>query len=52
LIAADAASGGPPRPGANAHRGRGITLMRALMRDVAIYPGVSGTIVQLAARIT
>jgi serine phosphatase RsbU (regulator of sigma subunit)/GAF domain-containing protein/anti-sigma regulatory factor (Ser/Thr protein kinase) len=52
LTVADNGSWRPPRPGANAHRGRGITLMRALMRDVAIYPGVSGTIVQLAARIT
>jgi len=52
LTVADTGSWRPPRPDANTHRGRGITLMRALMHDVAINPGVSGTVVQLSARIT
>jgi len=52
LTVADTGSWRPPRPGTNAHRGRGITLMRALMHDVDINPGVSGTTVQLSARIT
>ena len=42
----------PPQPAANADRGRGITLMRALMHDVAIDPESSGTTVHLSARIT
>jgi serine phosphatase RsbU (regulator of sigma subunit)/anti-sigma regulatory factor (Ser/Thr protein kinase) len=42
----------PPQPIAAAHRGRGITLMRALMGDVAIDSVSSGTTVQLSASIT
>ena len=34
-----------------AHRGRGISLMRALMQDVTIKPLASGTTVQMHARI-
>ncbi len=40
-----------PRPAENPQRGRGITLMRALMHDVAIEPGTTGTTVHLHARI-
>ena len=42
----------PPQPVADPHRGRGITLMRALMHDVAIDSVSSGTTVQLSARIS
>jgi serine phosphatase RsbU (regulator of sigma subunit)/anti-sigma regulatory factor (Ser/Thr protein kinase)/transcriptional regulator with GAF, ATPase, and Fis domain len=52
LIIADNGSWKPPRPAADQHRGRGITLMRALMDDVAINPGAAGTTVQLSARIS
>jgi serine phosphatase RsbU (regulator of sigma subunit)/anti-sigma regulatory factor (Ser/Thr protein kinase) len=52
LTIADNGSWKPPRPAADQHRGRGITLMRALMEDVAINPDAAGTTVQLSARIT
>ncbi len=52
LTVADTGSWKPPRPDANTHRGRGIKLMRALIHDVAINPGATGTLVQLSARIT
>jgi anti-sigma regulatory factor (Ser/Thr protein kinase) len=38
-------------PVAAAHRGRGITLMRALMQDVTIQPLATGTTVHMHARI-
>ncbi|MFD6417631.1 SpoIIE family protein phosphatase [Streptomyces sp. NPDC060194] len=41
-----------PRPEANPHRGRGVTLMRAMMQQVTITPGPSGTTVEMHARIT
>jgi serine phosphatase RsbU (regulator of sigma subunit)/GAF domain-containing protein/anti-sigma regulatory factor (Ser/Thr protein kinase) len=41
-----------PEPASNAHRGRGITLMRGLMQDVTIEPDAAGTTVHLTARIT
>ncbi|WP_299535878.1 SpoIIE family protein phosphatase [uncultured Streptomyces sp.] len=41
----------PPRPELNAHRGRGVTLMRALMQKVTITPGPAGTTVGLHTRI-
>lgn len=42
----------PPKAATNSHRGRGITLMRALMHDVDIHPDTTGTTVHLSARIT
>ncbi len=45
----DAGSWKPPV--AAAHRGRGISLMRALMHDVTIQPLASGTTVHMHARI-
>ncbi|MBV9722638.1 MAG: SpoIIE family protein phosphatase [Mycobacterium sp.] len=48
---ADSGSWKPPQPVATAFRGRGITLMRALMHDVAIDPDDTGTTVHLCARI-
>jgi serine phosphatase RsbU (regulator of sigma subunit)/anti-sigma regulatory factor (Ser/Thr protein kinase)/transcriptional regulator with GAF, ATPase, and Fis domain len=51
LTIADTGSWKPPRQAADQHRGRGITLMRALMEDVAIDPDATGTTVHLFARI-
>jgi anti-sigma regulatory factor (Ser/Thr protein kinase) len=51
LTIVDTGAWKPPQPIAEAHRGRGITLMRALMRDVAIDSVKSGTTVQLSAGI-
>ncbi|MFZ0904104.1 MAG: SpoIIE family protein phosphatase, partial [Mycobacterium sp.] len=48
----DTGSWKPPQPAADAHRGRGITLMRALMHDIAIHPEAAGTTVHLFGRIS
>ncbi|MGO8767562.1 SpoIIE family protein phosphatase [Mycobacterium sp.] len=48
----DTGSWKAPRSVPEAHRGRGITLMRGLMHDVTIKPGAAGTTVELRARIT
>ncbi|HXP57702.1 MAG TPA: SpoIIE family protein phosphatase [Streptosporangiaceae bacterium] len=40
------------QPGANPHRGHGIPLMRALMQQVTIEPGATGTTVDMQLRIT
>ncbi|WP_461110289.1 SpoIIE family protein phosphatase [Streptomyces calidiresistens] len=40
-----------PQPELNTHRGRGVTLMRALMQQVTITPGPSGTTVDMHLRI-
>ncbi|MFI0502420.1 SpoIIE family protein phosphatase [Streptomyces albogriseolus] len=40
-----------PQPGANAHRGRGLSLMRAMMQQVTVSPGSSGTTVDMQMRI-
>lgn len=52
LTVTDTGSWKIPQPAANPHRGRGITLMRALMHDVSIQPDITGTTVHLSARIT
>ena len=52
LSVVDTGSWKPPQPAADCHRGRGITLMRALMQDVTIHPDATGTKVHLSARIT
>jgi GAF domain-containing protein/anti-sigma regulatory factor (Ser/Thr protein kinase) len=52
LTVADTGSWKPPQPDTNSHRGRGIRLMRALMRDIDINPGATGTTVHLSVRIT
>ncbi|MFE1250837.1 SpoIIE family protein phosphatase [Streptomyces sp. NPDC058741] len=39
-----------PRPEQNLHRGRGVKLMRALMRQVTITPGPDGTVVEMQTR--
>ncbi|MEU7423007.1 SpoIIE family protein phosphatase [Streptomyces sp. NPDC040750] len=40
-----------PQPELNAHRGRGVTLMRSLMQHVTITPGTAGTTVDMHTRI-
>ncbi|MFE4831558.1 SpoIIE family protein phosphatase [Streptomyces sp. NPDC056672] len=40
-----------PEPELNAHRGRGMSLMHALMHEVTVTPGPSGTTVDMHARI-
>ncbi|MGK5683244.1 SpoIIE family protein phosphatase [Actinoplanes sp. URMC 104] len=40
-----------PRPAENPHRGRGFTLMRALVSEVTVTTGAAGTTVGLLARI-
>ncbi|GAA3140327.1 SpoIIE family protein phosphatase [Planomonospora alba] len=52
LTVADTGRWKPPQPEANPHRGRGVALMRALMHEVTIEPGASGTTVDMHARIT
>jgi serine phosphatase RsbU (regulator of sigma subunit)/GAF domain-containing protein/anti-sigma regulatory factor (Ser/Thr protein kinase) len=51
LMIVDTGSWKPPQPAVDTHRGRGITLMRALMQHVAIHPDSAGTTVHLSARI-
>ena len=48
----DTGSWKTPQPAVNAHRGRGISLMRGLMHDVTINPDTAGTTVHLSTRIT
>ncbi|MEW2275355.1 SpoIIE family protein phosphatase [Streptomyces sp. SID685] len=40
-----------PQPEKNAHRGRGLSLMHALMQQVTVAPGPSGTTVDMQMRI-
>ncbi|MFG1994591.1 SpoIIE family protein phosphatase [Actinoplanes sp. NPDC048988] len=40
-----------PRPAENPHRGRGLALMRALMTEVTVTTGATGTVVGLQTRI-
>ncbi|WP_427151998.1 SpoIIE family protein phosphatase [Streptomyces sp. TRM70308] len=42
----------PPQPGGTAHRGRGLRLMRALMQQVTVTPGPTGTTVDMHTRIS
>jgi PAS domain S-box-containing protein len=51
LTIADTGRWKVPQPEANSHRGRGVTLMRALMQHVTITPGESGTTVDMHTRI-
>ncbi|MEU5404342.1 SpoIIE family protein phosphatase [Streptomyces sp. NPDC005963] len=52
LSIADSGHWKTPQPELNAHRGRGMALMRAMMQHVTITPGPSGTIVDMHTRIT
>jgi PAS domain S-box-containing protein len=51
LTIADTGEWKTPRPDPAAHRGRGIGLMRALMHEVSIEPGATGTTINMHARI-
>ncbi len=52
LTVTDHGSWKTPEPGNKRYRGRGITLMRALMHNVTIDPADAGTTVHLHARIS
>ncbi|GAA4102728.1 SpoIIE family protein phosphatase [Actinomadura miaoliensis] len=51
VTVADTGRWKPPQPKADNHRGRGLTLMRALMQHVTITPGPDGTTVTMDTRI-
>ncbi len=51
LTVTDSGSWKPPKPAGETRRGRGITLMRALMHNVTIDSAAAGTTVHLQARI-
>ncbi|MER7495642.1 SpoIIE family protein phosphatase [Streptomyces pharetrae] len=51
LTVADSGRWKTPQPELNTHRGRGVTLMRAMMQQVTITPGPSGTTVDMQMRI-
>ncbi|MGV9598235.1 SpoIIE family protein phosphatase [Streptosporangium sandarakinum] len=51
LTVADSGRWKLPQPEANAHRGRGVALMRAMMQQVTITPSPSGTTVDMLMRI-
>ncbi|WP_311931822.1 SpoIIE family protein phosphatase [Microbispora sp. H11081] len=51
LTVADTGRWKAPQPEVNAHRGRGVALMRAMMQQVTITPGPSGTTVDMQMRI-
>jgi serine phosphatase RsbU (regulator of sigma subunit) len=52
VIITDSGTWKPAEPAAQSTRGRGITLMRALMQAVTIKSDTAGTTVRLSARIT
>ncbi|MET9498330.1 SpoIIE family protein phosphatase [Streptomyces sp. NPDC006552] len=51
LTIADTGRWQTPQPERNAHRGRGMGLMRALMHHVTVTPGPAGTTVDMHTRI-
>jgi PAS domain S-box-containing protein len=51
LTVTDAGRWKTPDPAANPYRGRGLALMRALMTEVTVSTGSTGTVVGLQARI-
>ncbi|MFF9204949.1 SpoIIE family protein phosphatase [Streptomyces sp. NPDC014986] len=51
LVVTDTGRWRTPRPEADAHRGRGMILMRAMMQHVTITSGVAGTTVDMRTRI-
>ncbi|MFF8828601.1 SpoIIE family protein phosphatase [Streptomyces sp. NPDC015131] len=51
LLVADSGQWKTPQPEANAHRGRGIMLMKAMMQQVTVTTGADGTTVQMHTRI-
>ncbi|MEU3838796.1 SpoIIE family protein phosphatase [Streptomyces sp. NPDC028635] len=51
VTVADSGQWKVPQPEKNAHRGRGMSLMHALMQQVTVAPGPSGTTVDMQMRI-
>jgi anti-sigma regulatory factor (Ser/Thr protein kinase) len=51
LTIADSGRWRPPRPDPDSNRGRGTTLMRAMMQHLTITPGPDGTTVRMHTRI-
>jgi PAS domain S-box-containing protein len=51
VTVADSGRWRAPQRDRNAHRGRGISLMHALMQEVTVAPGPSGTTVDMQMRI-
>ncbi|GHE93083.1 histidine kinase [Streptomyces fumanus] len=51
LVITDSGQWKTPQPEANAHRGRGMTLMKAMMQHVTVTSGAAGTTVQMHTRI-
>ncbi|MEU8139826.1 SpoIIE family protein phosphatase [Streptodolium elevatio] len=51
LTVADSGRWKVPQPERNAHRGRGMRLMRAMMQQVTVTPGPAGTTVDMHTRI-
>ncbi|KUL25493.1 SpoIIE family protein phosphatase [Actinoplanes awajinensis] len=51
LTVVDSGRWKPPQPAENAHRGRGMTLMKAFMHHVTVTTGTTGTVIDMQARI-
>ncbi|MFI5841849.1 SpoIIE family protein phosphatase [Catenuloplanes sp. NPDC051500] len=51
LVITDTGNWRAPRPAETPHRGRGLILIRALMNEVTITTGTTGTVVGMRARI-
>ncbi|WP_228982116.1 SpoIIE family protein phosphatase [Streptomyces sp. DH12] len=51
LTVSDSGRWKTPRPDADAHRGRGLTLMKAMMQQVTVVSDTSGTTVEMHTRI-
>jgi PAS domain S-box-containing protein len=51
LVITDTGQWKTPQPDANAHRGRGMTLMKAMMQHVSVTSGAAGTTVRMHTRI-
>ncbi|MBW5420377.1 SpoIIE family protein phosphatase [Streptomyces sp. BG9H] len=51
LVITDSGQWKIPQPEANAHRGRGMPLMKAMMQHVTVTSGAAGTTVQMRTRI-
>ncbi|MEU6157403.1 SpoIIE family protein phosphatase [Streptomyces sp. NPDC047130] len=51
LVVEDSGRWKPPEPGADPFRGRGLALMRAMMQEVSVAQGGTGTTVRMWTRI-
>ena len=52
LTVSDTGRRRPPRPEADPHRGRGFTIMRALMQNVTVTSDAGGATVAMHTRIS